>query len=85
MLSLEIESNVALRSRPSWSEAAEALSCTSLEREVWHQRMQVIRYERITCVVSVLFGKGFRRCDMLPTFAVQRAKKRQEILLLLVR
>ena len=49
------------------------------------QRLQVIRYKRITCVVPVLLREGCRRYGMLPPFAIQRAKKRHEILLLLIR
>ena len=49
------------------------------------QRLQVIRYKRITCVVPVLLREGCRRYGMLPPFAIQCAKKRHEILLLLIR
>ena len=38
-----------------------------------------------TRVVPVLLRKGFRRCGLLPPFAIQRAKKSHEITLLLVR
>ena len=46
--------------------------------------MPVIRYKRITGIVHVLLRKGFRLCDMLPSFAVQCAKECHEVSLLLV-
>ncbi len=63
------------RSQPLWSRPALVLTRRTIpvQREVWSQRRQVIRYERTTCVVPVLLREGFWRCGLLPPFAIQRA------------
>ena len=62
-----------------------AISHHILQRGARHQQGTVDTVTGSTGAVPVLLREGFRRFDMLPSFAIQRVKKRHEIALLFVR